>query len=58
MTGLVRTSLIYSATEMGPVAFILEVRCRSIEVLGIRSSVALLEQVLFWATLHLTMNTQ
>lgn len=31
VTGLVSTSLMYSATVMGPVAFILEVRCRCIE---------------------------
>lgn len=31
VTGLVRTSLVYSATVIGPVAFILEVRCLSME---------------------------
>lgn len=52
MTGLVRTSLMYSATEIGPVALILEVRCLSIEFPGIGFSAELLEKLWLCATLH------
>lgn len=40
VTGLVSTSLMYSATVMGPVDLILEVRCRSMEGRGFASSAA------------------
>lgn len=46
VTGLVRTSLMYSATVMGPVAFILEVRCRSMEGPGFPSSAGGLQKSL------------
>lgn len=53
VTGLVSTSLMYSATVTGPVDFILEVRCLSMEGWGF-SSVDGLQKSLLWAPRHRT----
>lgn len=52
VTGLVSTSLMYSATGIGPVAFILEVRCRSMECRGFSSPVGGLQKSLVPAARH------
>ena len=54
VTGLVSTSLMYSATEIGPVAFILLVRCLSMESLCCSWELELEEHGLRAATPHLT----
>lgn len=52
VTGLVSASLMYSATVIGPVAFILEVRCRSMEGRGFSSPEVELHKSLDWAARH------
>lgn len=53
-TGLVSASLIYSATEIGPVAVILEIRCLRMDVFDSSLRMEEFEQDLFPHTVHIT----
>lgn len=53
-TGLVSASLMYSATEIGPVAVILEVRCLRMDVFDSRLRMEESEQDLFCHIIHCT----
>lgn len=53
-TGLVSASLMYSATEIGPVAVILEIRCLRVDVFDSRLWMEEFEEDLFCHKVHHT----